>query len=181
MFLDAMQRATAHPLKGERAELLRTERLVLRRARPDDLEPLHAMFTDAETMAHWSTPPHESLEQTRTWLQSMIDGADMPGDDFIIEMDGEVLGKVGPYMLPEFGILVRRDHWEQGIGAEAMHALIDYLRERGVPHLIADIEPDNIGSIRLMEKLGFSWSGSKEKAMMYGDRWADSVYLRLDL
>lgn len=181
MFRSAMQRASAHPMQGPKADELRTDRLVLRRARADDLEPLHAMFTDAKTMAHWSTPPHENLEQSRAWLQSMIDGADMPGDDFIIEKDGEVLGKVGPFMLPEFGILVRRDHWGLGVGAEAMNALIAYLRGRGVPHLIADIEPDNKGSIRLMEKLGFTWSGSKEKAMMYGDRWADSVYLRLDL
>ena len=35
-----------------------TPRLKLRRARPDDLEALHAVFTQPAAMRYWSTPPH---------------------------------------------------------------------------------------------------------------------------
>ncbi len=181
MFLEAMQKAAAHPMKGERADRLVTDRLVLRRARPDDLDALHAIFTDKETMAHWSTPPHRSIEESRAWLDSMIHADPVAGDDFIIEKDGEVVGKIGPWKLPEFGILLRRDLWGQGLGQEAGETLIDYLRGRGVPHLVADVDPDNKGSIRLMEKLGFTRSGYKEKAMQHGNRWVDSLFLRRDL
>lgn len=181
MFFEAMQKAAAHPMNAKRAETLKTDRLLLRRARPDDLEAFHAIFTDRETMAHWSTPPHSDLEQSRAWLDSMINADPETGDDFVIEKDGEMIGKVGPWKLPEFGILLRRDQWGQGIATEAMEALIAYLKGRGVPHLVADVDPANTASLRLMEKLGFTRSGYKEKAMLYEDRWIDSVYLRRDL
>ena len=37
----------------------RTERLLLRPAQADDLEPLHAILSDPQAMAYWSSPPHE--------------------------------------------------------------------------------------------------------------------------
>ncbi|MBT8427323.1 MAG: GNAT family N-acetyltransferase [Erythrobacter sp.] len=181
MFANAVHRAAAHPLKGEEAAEIRTDRLVLRKARPEDLDALHAMLTDVETMAHWSTPPHRTLQESRDWLQSMIDGSGMASADYIIEKDGEVLGKVGPYKLPELGVLVRRDKWGQGIGLEAMSAIITYLRERDFPYLVADIDPVNTASVRLFEKLGFEQSGYKKDAMLYDGKPVDSVYLRKDL
>ena len=181
MFFEAMQTAAAHPMTGERAERLTGERLVLRRATMDDVDAFHGIFTDAQTMAHWSTPTHKSLEQTESWVRSMVEADHAAGDDFVIEKDGELLGKVGPWRLPEFGVLVRRDHWGQGVGFEAMTMLIDYLRGRGVPHLVADIDPANTGSVRLMEKLGFVRSGYKKDAMLYDGKPVDSVYMRLAL
>ena len=41
---------------------LRTERLLLRPARPSDLAPLHAILGNADAMAYWSTPPHRHLD-----------------------------------------------------------------------------------------------------------------------
>lgn len=181
MFVEAMQTAAAHPMKGERATRLATDRLVLRRASMDDVEAFHTIFSDRETMAHWSTPPHRDRAQTAAWVRSMVEADPALGDDFVIEKDGELIGKVGPWRLPEFGVLVRRDHWGQGIGAEAMGALIDYLRGRGVPHLVADVDPANGASLRLMEKLGFTRSGYKKDAMLYDGKPVDSVYLRRDL
>nr|WP_265571491.1 GNAT family N-acetyltransferase [Sphingomicrobium nitratireducens] len=168
-------------MAGERADRLTTDRLVLRRATMDDVDGFAAIFTDAETMAHWSTPPHASRQQTEKWVKSMVESDPALGDDFVIEKDGELLGKVGPWRLPEFGVLVRRDHWGQGIATEAMSALIDYLRTRSVPHLVADVDPANGGSLRLMEKLGFTRSGYKKDAMLYDGKPVDSVYLRRDL
>ncbi|MBW0144847.1 GNAT family N-acetyltransferase [Sphingomicrobium sp. B8] len=181
MFADALQTACAQSLTGKRAERLETERLVLRRATMDDVDGFHAIFTDREAMAHWSTPPHGSRQETEDWVRSMVEADPTLGDDFVIEKDGELLGKVGPWKLPEFGVLVRRDHWEQGIGTEAMSALVDYLRGRGVPHLVADVDPANGASLRLMEKLGFVRSGYKKDAMLYEGKPVDSVYLRLEL
>ncbi|WP_425600737.1 GNAT family N-acetyltransferase [Sphingomicrobium clamense] len=154
---------------------------MLRRATMDDVDGFHAIFTDREAMAHWSTPPHGSRQETEDWVRSMVEADPTLGDDFVIEKDGELLGKVGPWKLPEFGVLVRRDHWEQGIGTEAMSALVDYLRGRGVPHLVADVDPANGASLRLMEKLGFVRSGYKKDAMLYEGKPVDSVYLRLEL
>ena len=51
---------------------LRTPRLVLRRARPGDVDGLHAILSDKRAMKHWSTLPHESLAETQQWLDAML-------------------------------------------------------------------------------------------------------------
>ncbi|WP_425276896.1 GNAT family N-acetyltransferase [Sphingomicrobium sediminis] len=168
-------------LTGERANELKTERLTLRRARPDDAEALHVLFTDEETMECWSTPVHQNMDQTEDWLASMIDAPEDHSDDFIVEKDGELIGKCGLWRVPEIGFMIRRDHWGQGLATEALDAFISYISGRGLPYMFADVDPANPGSLRALEKVGFSRSGYKEKAMQHGERWVDSVYLRRDL
>ena len=70
----------------------RTERLLLRPAKSDDLEPLHAILSHPQAMAYWSSPPHESMDQTREWLASMISIAPAECEDFIVEHDGRLVG-----------------------------------------------------------------------------------------
>ena len=43
----------------------RTERLLLRPARANDLEPMHAILGDPRAMAYWSSTPHENIGKTR--------------------------------------------------------------------------------------------------------------------
>ena len=181
MFMDAMRTAAAPPLTGERASELRTERLVLRRARADDAAALHILFTDPETMAHWSTPAHEAMSETEEWLRSMIEVDEAFSDDFIIEWDGDVIGKCGLWQTPEIGFMIRREQWGKGLGGEALEAFVAYIAGRGLPYLFADVDPHNRGSIRLLEKAGFKRSGHEEKSMQIGGRWVDSLFMRRDL
>ena len=52
--------------------MIRTERLILRRARPDDLADVHAMLSDPRAMRYWSRPEHDSIAESRDWLARMI-------------------------------------------------------------------------------------------------------------
>ena len=117
---------------------IRTSRLVLRSARPDDLEGLHAVLSDPRATRWWSTPPHETLEQTRDWLDAMIaNGPDHP--DFVIELDGRVIGKAGFYVMPDVGYILHPDVWGQGLAGEAVGAVIDHVfSTRAVDTLTAD-------------------------------------------
>nr|WP_312025066.1 GNAT family N-acetyltransferase [Sphingomicrobium aestuariivivum] len=181
MFLMALRKAVSPGLKGEAADELRTERLVLRRARKEDADALHTLFTDEETMQSWSTTVHDTMFETEEWLRGMIEAAGPHSDDFIVEKDGELIGKCGLWDVPEIGMMIRRDHWGHGYATEALAAYRDYIRARGLPYMFADVDPANVGSLKALEKIGFTRSGYKEKAMMHGDRWVDSVYLRIDL
>ena len=139
---------------------LRTPRLVLRRARPDDLEGLHAVLSDEETMRYWSTGPHRSLETTREWLAAMMASPPEVSEDFVIEYEGSVVGKVGFYRLPEIGFILRRDLWGRGLVTEAARAVVEHVfRTRDIDELRADADPRNLASIRVLEKLGFVETG----------------------
>lgn len=160
---------------------LRTDRLLMRRARPDDLEALHAIMADPETMRFWSTPPHATLAETRAWLDSMIAADPAAADDFMLEQDGELIGKLGGWRLPEIGFLLRRDRWGQGLASEALATFITRAASLGVPFLTADVDPENAASLKLLERAGFVETGRASATWEVGGRLCDSVYLRLDL
>ncbi|HAV49495.1 MAG TPA: hypothetical protein DCX75_04630, partial [Brevundimonas sp.] len=103
-----------------------TDRLVLRAARRDDLDALHAVFTRPEAMTWWSSPTHETLDQTRAWLDSMI-ARQHSGLDFLIERDGQVIGKAGFFAAPDIGYILHPDHWGQGLAREAVVAVLNRL------------------------------------------------------
>ena len=158
---------------------IRTSRLILRSARPDDLDAMHAVLSDPRATLWWSTPPHETLDQTRTWLDGMIaNGPDHP--DFVVELDGRVIGKAGFWNLPDVGYILHPDCWGQGLAAEAVSAAIDYVfRTCDVETLTADVDPENAASIRLLERLGFVRTGSGERTLNVGGVWKDSLFYAL--
>ena len=156
-----------------------TPRLTLRRARLTDLDAVHAMLSHPAAMRYWSTPEHETLDQSRTWLAGMVAGA--PGeDDFLIEHQGRVIGKAGAWRLPEVGFLLHPDHWGKGFAFEAMTAVIGYLfATHALPELTAEADPRNTASLRLLSKLGFIETGRAKRTLQWRDEWCDSVYLVL--
>ena len=135
---------------------LRTDRLILRRARPGDLEAIHAVLTDERAMQYWSEGPHADIARTKEWLDSMIDARPEESDDFVITVDGEVIGKLGTWKIPDIGFIIRSDQWGRGYAAEAMRAFLQHIFEvRGVELLTADVDPRNTGSLRLLKDHGF--------------------------
>ncbi|KRA66482.1 acetyltransferase [Caulobacter sp. Root655] len=159
---------------------IRTDRLLLRKARESDLAPLHAIFSDPETMRYWSTPPHADLETTRCWLAAMIDLPASTGDDYIVELDGRVIGKLGLWQASEIGFLLSRDTWGQGLGREALSAFVAHAFRERADHLTADVDPGNAACLALLKRVGFRETGRATRTWTVGDQWCDSVYLRLD-
>lgn len=160
--------------------VLRTARLVLRRARPDDLEAIHAVLSDPRAMRHWSTLPHEDIDRTRAWLNGMIASPPELSEDFVVEFEGRVVGKAGFYRLPEIGYILRPEVWGRGLAREACEAVIDHVfSSRGLDELTADADPRNAASLALLARLGFRRTGEARRTFQLGDEWADSVYFAL--
>ena len=158
---------------------LKTDRLLLRRARPDDAEQLHVIFADPRAMEFWSELPHPSLDRTREWLDGMLQ-AGPDSDDFIVELDGRVIGKAGAWKLPEIGYILHPDAWGKGFAREAMTAVIDHIfAAHALETLTADVDPGNAGSIRLLRRLGFVETHRAKDTILVGGKWFDSVYYAL--
>ena len=158
---------------------LRTDRLILRPARPGDLEAMHGVLSDEQAMRYWSTGPHSGLSETRDWLDSMIAA---PGeDDFVVTLDGEVIGKLGAWRLPEIGFIFGSGHWGRGYAAEAMRAFLDHMfQARVVDFLTADVDPRNTAALKLLTDNGFVETGRASGTWETHIGLCDSVYLRLD-
>jgi [ribosomal protein S5]-alanine N-acetyltransferase len=160
---------------------LRTDRLVLRRARPDDLSGLHAVFSDERAMQYWSSGPHNDVEETRTWLQSMIKADPDESDEFVVTANGAVIGKLGCWRLPEIGFILRSDHWGKGLGSEAMKAFLLHVFTAGdISRVTADVDPRNKTSIKLLRSHGFVETGRAKGTWNTHIGLGDSVYLALN-
>jgi ribosomal-protein-alanine N-acetyltransferase len=160
--------------------VLRTERLVLRRAVASDLDALHEIMADPETMRFWSTPPHADRETTKAWLDSMIAAPVETSEDFIIELDGVAVGKLGAWRMPEIGFLLARRYWGQGYAGEALAAVTAHVFASHTDHLIADVDPRNAACLALLTRAGFRETHRASRTWKVGETWCDSVYLRLD-
>lgn len=169
-------------MSARRADEIYTERLRMRRVRPDDLDAIHGIMSDPETMRFWSTPPHATLEETEPWFASMLEG-DRAGDsdEFILEHQGVVIGKLGAWRLPEIGFLVRRDHWGRGLASEALTRFISYAQDLDLGCLMADVDPRNTACLRVLAKCGFHETGRANATYVVGGQTCDSVFLKLEL
>ena len=162
------------------ADRIFTERLVLRRARVGDLAAMHEVLSDPVATRYWSTPPHGTLAETEQWLDSMIASPPQDSDDFVIELDGRVIGKAGCWRLPEIGFILRPDCWGRGLAREALDAIIPLLFERhAIAAITADVDPRNQASLALLKGLGFEETGRAARTWLVGETWCDSIYLAL--
>lgn len=159
---------------------IRTARLLLRRPRPDDLDAFFTIMSDARGMRYWSTLPHADRSVTRTWLDQKIQRTAVGGEDFAIELDGRVVGDVGAGRLPDFGFMIHPEYWGQGIATEAATAFIDHaFSKKLTDQLLADVDPRNVASLRVLAKLGFAKTGEAKNTFLLGTEWCDSIYLAL--
>ena len=142
---------------------LETERLRLRPYRLEDIDDLHAMFSDPEHM-RWYPAPFDR-ETTRAWLERQLDGYRMRGFALWIVEDrgtGAFLGTAGPTLQivegvdeVEIGWHTRPGRKGEGIAPEAAAAARDWaFAHLEIDHLIALVRPENLASGRVAEKVG---------------------------
>lgn len=160
---------------------IETPRLLLRPLMRYDAPALHRALSDPAVMRYWSTPPHDALEETESWIaESMAAMSRGDAHDFAVLHQNEVIGRVAFWMGDEIGFLFLRKAWGQGFAREAAAALLRYGFETlGFKQVRADVDPENVASLRLLESLGFRRTGFAKNTMKVGETWVDSVYLAL--
>jgi ribosomal-protein-alanine N-acetyltransferase len=140
---------------------LTTARLTLRRRTADDAEALFATMQDAAAMRWWSRPPFDTLAALRTYFADEHPdwrtwAVTRSGDERAV---GFVAAGVRRTGVVEVGYLFARDTWGRGIATEAVSAVLTQLFAEDTRRVFADTDPDNVHSIRLLERLGFTLEG----------------------
>ena len=162
------------------ADIVRTKRLVLRRMTMDDAAVLHEIFRDPKAMEFWSTAPHENIERTRAFMaETIAKVAAGESDDFVVTLDGKVIGKAGIWSASELGFIFSPQVWGTGIAREAVNGVLTRAFAHGVTRVMADVDPRNTRSLAMLAKLGFKKTGEAKNTYKIGETWTDSVYLTL--
>ncbi len=135
----------------------------LRPLRIEDAEALFPAFSDPGVMTYWSGPAHQDIAETRAdlawWIKQNGDAAFAIEDAF-----GALAGRAGLYRIRagvrEVGILLSPAYAGRGLASAAVRTLCVYgFAELNLHRIVADIDPDNMPSIRLFEACGFANEG----------------------
>jgi ribosomal-protein-alanine N-acetyltransferase len=150
----------------------RTERLLLRGLREDDLSAYQALFSDPEVIRYLPIqPPGLSLDQvsagygraTAHWQRHGY------GVWAVCHLDADqLIGHCGLRYLEEIEetellYAIARPFWNRGLTTEAARASLAFgFGPAGLDRIIALAVPENRASIRVMEKIGMRPDGEAD-------------------
>jgi [ribosomal protein S5]-alanine N-acetyltransferase len=148
-------------------ETFTTERLLVRRSRPDDARPILKNYAaDPEVTRYLTWPAHPTPEWAAEYVRVCV--ADWEADiSYRYEMC--LLGTDNPIgglrLRPEktrvlFSYVMARPLWGRGLMSEALRFGVDWtLAQPGVFRAYAYCDTENLGSVRVMEKAGMAREG----------------------
>jgi len=143
--------------------VIETERLLIRPPTDDEREELLALWTDP---ANERVPADASSEQVRAWASGVPCA--------VWERDsGELVGDCSLHFDTTFGEWelsygFRRDRWGHGYATEAARACVAYgFAEMDLEKIVADVEPANEASARVLEKCGFERVGELDDGRLF--------------
>lgn len=135
-------------------EILRTERLRVRRFEARDLDALAGLLADAEVMRYLEPP--FSREQSEEFLKTAGLGEE-PLIYAVEDAEKRFVGYVIYHRYDEFdelGWVLRRDRWGMGYASELTAAMVSDVLRRGRRALI-ECSPDQTATRAVAEKHGF--------------------------
>jgi RimJ/RimL family protein N-acetyltransferase len=133
--------------------------VTLREVEPTDLPIFFEHQRDPVALAMAGMPGRDRKAFDEHWARIL---ADDTGRIRTIVAGGEVAGNVLSFEhgdRREVGYWIGRHHWGRGI---ATAALVAFLGEEEVRPLYAGVEPQNGGSLRVLEKCGFAVCGEDD-------------------
>ena len=164
--------------------VLETKRLILRHLILPDLDDLWALYCNPNIIRYIPDAPR-SREEAQEELEWHMHGHPRYPElglwATIHKQTGKFIGRCG--LLPweidgqdevEVAYTIAREYWGQGLGTEAAQAILQYgFVTLNLPRMICLIEPENIASQKVAEKLGMNFE--KEWHDEFGLAWVYAI------
>jgi ribosomal-protein-alanine N-acetyltransferase len=165
--------------------ILETNRLLVRHQVIEDLDALWALYCNPEITRYIPDAPR-SREEAKEELEWHKHGhprfPELGLWATIYKETGKFIGRCGllPWTIEgqrevEVAYTIAQDYWRQGLATEAAKAILEYGVEKlHLSRLICLIDPDNIASQRVAEKIGMTFEKRVEE--YEGDKTPFFVY-----
>ncbi len=165
---------------------LSTKRLYLRLIELSDLEAIHTLHSLPETDKYNTLGIPKNTEATKLIIEDWIAANNKPESKnltFAIEQTiskkfiGLIALKIGSekFKNGEVWYKLHSDYWGKGFGTEALHSILDFGFEKIKLHRIeAGCAIDNIGSMKILEKVGMTREGRKRQVLPLKSGWSDN-------
>ena len=168
---------------------LTTERLLLRHFHILDDEAMYRIFGDVEVMRFGDGV--QTGEWVQNWIRICLERYYQTwgfGPYAVVEQSSRnVIGYCGLFYFPdiggqpeiEIGYRLARSAWGRGYATEAALSVRDFaFTTLGIKRLIAMIDPSNVASIRVAEKIGMKY---EKEVMLEGYTHPDHIYVVMSL
>lgn len=154
-----------------------TERLILRPFDEDDMDALYLLLKDVEVNTFLPWFPAKSREEAVSFYEQRILPEYKKDRAYYyaicLKDDRIPVGyiKAETDESHDFGYALRREFWGRGIVTEAGRALLQLLKEEGVPYITATHDVKNPRSGAVMRRLGMEYKYS------YQEQWQPKDFL----
>ncbi|MEC0330212.1 GNAT family protein [Paenibacillus macerans] len=169
---------------------LETERFVLRKLTTEDAEDLFQYFSNDEVTKYYDLDRFDSLRQAEELIQNWnIRYLERRGFRWAITVKSEgdrVIGTCGfhnwsqEHYKAEIGYELDPEYWRQGVMSEVLQEILRFgFEDLGLNRIEAFIDPDNIRSRYLLEKIGFHEEGYLKECFFEKNQFVDAVLFAL--
>jgi ribosomal-protein-alanine N-acetyltransferase len=164
---------------------LETKNLHLRRLSPADANALFKVLADENVTEFYDDDPFtdisQAMDRIKEWEYGFINVRCVRWGITRVDED-EVIGTCGYFgfhawnQRASIGFELARSSWRQGIMTEALSAIIDFgFARMDLNRIDAIVMPENIASIKMLEKLGFR----NEGLLAEYERWGSKGFVDL--
>ncbi len=145
-----------------------TKRLLLRQFKLEDAEDMYVWASNPKVVKYLSYNPHKDIYETKQILKEWVNEYKNPTEyNWAIVFDGVVIGNIAVVLKDNecyschLGWQIDAPYWNKGIMTEAASAVVDYLFSKvGYDRITSGHDTRNIGSGRVMEKIGMKLEGT---------------------
>ena len=163
-----------------------TDRLRIRPVHLSDLEEVHALHSTPEVDEYNTLGIPTNIGQTQSilceWVLSQDKEEDRKLTLAVENEEGSFIGLVAlnfgrqVYRSAEVWFKYHKRFWNKGYATEALKAVIDLaFDDLGLHRLEAGCAVENLGSKKVLEKVGMIQEGRKRKCLPLGDKWSDTL------
>jgi ribosomal-protein-alanine N-acetyltransferase len=160
-----------------------SERLILRKLTMDDAEEYFQFASDPLVSVDTLWDRHETLGDTIPYLEKVIHKYDLKQAfrwGIIHRLDNKLIGRTGLISLDpvhekaEIGYALSSEYWNKGIITEATSEIIKYgFMELGLNRIEGRCNYNNVGSSRVMEKMGMVYEGTLRQQLKIKGKFLD--------
>lgn len=168
---------------------LETERLLLRGITDADINEIFLLRSDKIAMKYIDRPIAQSEADAKDLLDKIKEAAKTnTGITWGIQLKDkpELIGTIGFWRIDkenhrgEIGYMLRPDFFRMGLASEAITAANDFAFNRLHFHSVeANVNTENLASMRLLEKMGFRKEAHFRENYYYDGKFLDSVIYSL--
>jgi ribosomal-protein-alanine N-acetyltransferase len=168
---------------------IETNRLLIRPISQADKELIFEYRSDKETNKYQGWIP-ETIDEVETFIGKVAKQINEPETWFqfvIIEKKSEkIIGDIGIHFFGEenlqveIGCTLNKLFHSMGYATESVESVIDYLFNGLKKHrIITSIDPENINSINLVERIGFRKEAHFIESLFINGKWVDDIVYAL--